>query len=216
MTGDIPLFDVPAALSMLPALLYAARLTALAAILGFALALIFGLVAFLMGRRARRVTRFVRGTPLLVQLYFTYYLLPSAGIRLSALTGGVLVIGLHFGCYVAEVYRAGFEAVPPGQREAATALGLPWLLRLRLVVLPQALRLMLPALGNYLIAIFKETPLLSALGVPEMMMRAQLIGAETFQYLEVMTLVGVIFFVMSTGASILLHGLERRMTRTPR
>jgi polar amino acid transport system permease protein len=72
---------------------------------------------------------------------------------------------------------------------------------------------MLPALGNYLIAIFKETPLLSALGVPEMMMRAQLIGAETFQYLEVMTVVGVIFFVISTGASVLLHALEQRMAR---
>jgi polar amino acid transport system permease protein len=216
MTGDIPLFDVQAAWSMLPALLYAARLTFLAALLGFALALVFGFVAYLMGRRARRVTRFVRGTPLLVQLYFTYYLLPSAGIRLSAMTGGVLVIGLHFGCYIAEVYRAGFAAVPPGQKEAAAALGLSRLLRLRLVILPQAIRPMLPALGNYLIAIFKETPLLSALGVPEMVMRAQLIGAETFQYLEVMTMVGVIFFVISTGASVLLHALERKLTAKPR
>jgi len=213
MTDDIPLFDFPAAWSMVPALLYAARLTFLAAILGFALALIFGLGAYLMGRRARRVTRFVRGTPLLVQLYFTYYVLPSAGIRLSAMTGGVLVIGLHFGCYVAEVYRAGFASVPPGQREAAAALGLSRPLSFRLVVLPQAIRPMLPALGNYLIAIFKETPLLSALGVPELMMRAQLIGAETFQYLEVMTLVGLIFFVISTGASVLLHALEQRMAR---
>jgi polar amino acid transport system permease protein len=74
---------------------------------------------------------------------------------------------------------------------------------------------MVPALGNYLIAIFKETPLLSALGVPEMVLRAQLIGAETFQYLEVMTLVGVIFLVISLGASALLHGLERKMARRP-
>jgi polar amino acid transport system permease protein len=213
MTDDIPLFDFAAAWSMLPALLHAARLTFLAAVLGFTLALIFGLAAYLMGRWARRVTRFVRGTPLLVQLYFTYYVLPSAGIRLSAITGGVLVIGLHFGCYVAEVYRAGFASVPPGQREAAAALGLSGMLILRMVVLPQAIRPMLPALGNYLIAIFKETPLLSALGVPEMMMRAQLIGAETFQYLEVMTVVGVIFFVISTGASVLLHALEQRMAR---
>ena len=213
MTGDIPLFDVQAALAMLPALLYAAQLTLLAAILGFVLALIFGLVTYLLGRRARRFARFVRGTPLLVQLYFTYYLLPYAGIRLSALTGGVLVIGLHFGCYVAEVYRAGFAAVPPGQIEAAAALGLPRLLILRLVLLPQAVRPMLPALGNYLIAIFKETPLLSALGIPEMMMRAELIGAETFQYLEVMTMVGLIFFVISTGASVLLRRLERRMAQ---
>jgi polar amino acid transport system permease protein len=129
------------------------------------------------------------------------------------MTGGVLVIGLHFGCYVAEVYRAGFAAVPPGQLEAAAALGLTRLNSLRLVILPQAIRPMLPALGNYLIAIFKETPLLSALGVPELVMRAELIGAETFQYLEVMTLVGVIFFVVSTGASVLLHGLEQKMTR---
>jgi len=148
MTGDIPLFDFPAAWSMLPALLYAARLTFVAAIVGFALALVFGLVAYLLGRRARRITRFVRGTPLLVQLYVTYYLLPSAGIRLSAMTGGVLVIGMHFGCYVAEVYRAGFAAVPPGQLEAAKALGLSKLLSLRLVILPQAIPPMLPALGN--------------------------------------------------------------------
>ena len=216
MTGDIPLFDVQAALSMLPALLYAARLTLLAAILGFVLALIFGLVTYFLGRRARRFARFVRGTPLLVQLYFSYYLLPYAGIRLSALTGGVLVMGLHFGCYVAEVYRAGFDAVPPGQTEAAAALGLPRLLSLRLVLLPQAVRPMLPALGNYLIAIFKETPLLSALGIPEMVMRAELIGAETFQYLEVMTMVGLIFFVISTGASVLLRRLERRLAPNSR
>jgi len=215
MSAGVPLFDVAAAWSMLPALLYAARLTLLAAILGFALALGVGLAAYLLGRRAHGFVRLVRGTPLLVQLYFGYYVLPSVGIRLSAMTGGVLVLGLHFGCYVAEVYRAGFAAVPRGQYEAAAALGLSRVARLRLVILPQAIRPMVPALGNYLIAIFKETPLLSALGVPEMVLRAQLIGAETFQYLEVMTLVGVIFLVISLGASALLHGLERKMARRP-
>jgi polar amino acid transport system permease protein len=140
MSAGVPLFDVAAAWSMLPALLYAARLTLLAAILGFALALGFGLAAYLLGRRASRFIRLVRGTPLLVQLYFGYYVLPSVGIRLSAMTGGVLVLGLHFGCYVAEVYRAGFAAVPRGQFEAAAALGLSRVARLRLVILPQAIR----------------------------------------------------------------------------
>ena len=202
-------FDITAAWGMLPALLVAARLTVLAAIAGFALALAVGLAAYLSGPLAGRVTRFIRGTPLLIQLYVVYYILPSAGIRLSALTGGILVLGVHFGCYVAEVYRAGFTAVSSGQRDAAKALGLSSFTRLRLVILPQAVPPMLPAFGNYFIAIFKETPLLSAIGVPELLLRAKIIGAETFDYLEVMTLVGVIFLVLSVSASILVYRLER-------
>jgi polar amino acid transport system permease protein len=205
-----PLFDPAAAWAMLPELLWAARLTLLATLLGFTLALAIGLVACLGGARVRGAARLIRGTPLLVQLYFVYYMLPATGLRLPALTAGVLVIGLHYGCYLSEVYRAGFAALEPGQRDAAAALGLSRLQGLRLVVLPQIVPPLLPVLGNHLIAMLKETPLLSALGVPELLLRAKMIGAETFRYMEAMSLVGLIFLALSLAGSLAVGWLTRR------
>src|SRR5690606_15524227 len=154
--------------SVLPPLLRAFVVTLEASLAGFVLAAILGLVWAVSRMAPVRIVagtvfwivEFVRSTPLLIQLYFLYYVLPEYGVVLSPLAIGILALGLHYSCYTAEVYRAGIEAVPTGQWEAARALNLtPRAIWLR-IVLPQALPPAVPVLGNYLIAIFKETPLL--------------------------------------------------------
>jgi polar amino acid transport system permease protein len=158
----------------------------------------------------------IRSTPLLVQVYFLYYVLPNWGITMTAWQTGVLALGLHYGCYLSEVYRAGFEAVAQGQREAAIALNFSRFDRFRDIVLPQALRPIAPALGNYLIGMFKETPILFVISVHEMLSVAKLIGSETFRYTEPYTIVGAIFLAMSLAAAALVQKLERRLGRWAR
>ena len=143
------------------------------------------------------MVEFIRSTPLLIQIFFLFFVLPEFGIVLDAFTAGVLALGLHYGAYCSEVYRAGLEAVPRGQWEAATALNLDQLATFRDIILPQALPPVVPALGNYLVALFKETPLLSAIAVLELMQTAKILGSETFRYNEPITLVGLFFLAMS-------------------
>ncbi|MFC8272353.1 ectoine/hydroxyectoine ABC transporter permease subunit EhuD [Streptomyces sp. NPDC057271] len=157
------------------------------------------------------VTEFIRTTPLLVQLFFLFFVLPEWGVKLSALATGTLAIGLHYSTYTAQVYRAGIDAVPVGQWEAAKALSLPrhrtWLT----VILPQALRRITPALGNYVIAMLKDTPILAGIGVLELLQQSRLESAATFQYTEPLTVVGVAFVLIAYPASLLLRTLERRL-----
>ena len=217
--NDLPLFDWKFALEILPALLNAAVYTVGITIAGFALALVGGLLLALMRRAKARllvwpattVIEFVRSTPLLIQLYFLFYVLPEFGLTLSALTAGTLGIGLHYSCYIAEVYRAGLNGVPRGQWEAATALSLsPWNIY-RNVVLPQAIRPIVPALGNYLVAMFKDTPVLSAITVVELMLQAKNIGSQSFRYVEPITLAGLFFLIISIFVAMLVRKLEARL-----
>ncbi|MEB3962596.1 ectoine/hydroxyectoine ABC transporter permease subunit EhuD [Streptomyces kunmingensis] len=157
------------------------------------------------------ITEFIRNTPLLVQLFFLYFVLPEAGIQFSAFTTGVVAIGLHYSTYTAQVYRAGIEAVPVGQWEAARALSLSYRRTWSAVILPQAIRRVVPALGNYVVAMLKDTPLLAGIGVLELLQRSRLEAAKTFQYTEALTVVGVAFIVISYLASLLLRSLERRL-----
>ncbi len=206
-------------LEILPALARAAVVTVEATILGFILAAILGLVLAL-GRMSRNswiswpvagFVEFIRSTPLLIQIYFLFFVLPEFGVTLSPLTAGVLAIGVHYATYCSEVYRAGLENIPKGQWEAATALNLSPYYTFRDIIIPQAIPPVVPALGNYLIALFKETPLLSAIGVLELMQTAKIIGSETFQYLEPITLVGVFFLVMSLISAALIRQVEYRL-----
>ncbi|MEU3447413.1 ectoine/hydroxyectoine ABC transporter permease subunit EhuD [Streptomyces thermolilacinus] len=157
------------------------------------------------------VTEFVRTTPLLVQLFFLYFVLPEWGVQFSALTTGTLAIGLHYSTYTAQVYKAGIDAVPAGQWEAARALSLPAHRTWSAVILPQAVRRVAPALGNYVIAMLKDTPLLAGISVLEMLQRARLESADTFQYTEPLTVVGVAFILIAYPASLLVRTLERRL-----
>jgi polar amino acid transport system permease protein len=204
-----------------PQILSAITITIEATLIGSAIAMVLGLL-LAIGRRSRNrliawpiasFIEFVRSTPLLVQLYFLFFVLPSLGVTLAPLTAGVIGLGLHYATYTSETYRAGIESVPRGQWEAARALNLSWRRTWTSVVLPQAVPAVIPALGNYINAMFKDTPLLSAITVIELLGKAQNIGSQTFRYLEPVTEVGVLFLVLSLTAAFLVRRLEIRLAR---
>ena len=213
------MWDWGYAVDILPDLLKALRITIEATLLGSAIAMVLGLVLAIGRRSRRRLVRlpvagfveFVRSTPLLVQLYFIFFVLPDLGLTLSPLVAGVIGLGLHYSTYTSEVYRAGIEGVPRGQWEAALALNFPARRTWTSVVLPQAIPAVVPALGNYLIAMFKDTPLLSAITVVELLNEAQELGSRTFKYIEPITLVGVLFLVVSLISALLIRRLESRL-----
>jgi polar amino acid transport system permease protein len=209
---------------IMPTLVEGVKITILATILGSALAAIVGLAIALARRSPNRyvsrsvgfAAEFIRGTPLLVQLYFIFYVLPDAGILLPPLVAGVIGLGLHYGTYTAEVYRAGIDNVPRGQWEAAKACNLNASQTWTRIILPQALPPMIPALANYFIAMFKETPLLSAITVLELMNQAKSVANSYYRYIEPMTLVGAFFLAISLVSVLLLRWLERRYGRIER
>lgn len=195
------------------------KVTLLATVLGSAVAFVLGLIFALLRRvRLQVISRpvgwfieFVRSTPVLVQLLFLFLVLPQFGIVLPAFMIGVIGLGVHYATYTSEVYRAGIDGVPKGQWEAATALSLPARRKWQDVILPQAIRNVLPALGNYVISMFKETPFLIAITVVEMVATAREIGALNFQYLEPFTLAGLIFLLASYPSAVLIRKLEIRL-----
>ncbi len=204
-----------------PTLIEGVKITILATLLGSILAAIVGLgIALLRRSKNRLISRsvgflaeFIRGTPLLVQLYFIFYVLPDAGITLAPLVAGVIGLGLHYGTYTAEVYRAGIDNVPRGQWEAARACNLNSTQTWTRVILPQAVPPMIPAFANYFIAMFKETPLLSAITVLELMNQAKSVANSSYRYIEPITLVGAFFLAISLVSVVLLRWLERRYGR---
>jgi polar amino acid transport system permease protein len=157
------------------------------------------------------VMEFFRATPLLVQLYFLFFVLPNFGLTLSPFATGVIALGLHYGAYASEAYRAGLESVPKGQWEAAVALNYDRYGLYRHVVLPQALPPVVPSLGNIVIAMLKDTPVLSAVTVTELMFVANQIGSERFQYTEPITAAAVIYLVLSLVATVAIQAVERRL-----
>lgn len=211
-----PIFDWAFAAEILPDLLAALPITVGATVLGSVIALPLGLVWAVARRSPVRplagavggLVDFIRNTPLLIQIYFFYYALPQVGPTLSPLTTGIIALGLHYSTYTSEVYRAGIEGVPTGQWQAARSLGFSRWQTWRRVVLPQAIPPVVPALGNYVIAMFKDSPLLASITVLELLQTAKVIGAEQFRYLEPLTLVGVLFLLLSLVASRLVNAVE--------
>ncbi|PTW92926.1 ectoine/hydroxyectoine ABC transporter permease subunit EhuD [Achromobacter mucicolens] len=216
-----PIFDWSFALEILPTLGSALVITIQATVLGMLVAVTLGLVLAMLRRSRLRLVsmptaffiEFVRSTPLLVQMYFLFYVLPLTGAQMSPLMTGIVALGLHYATYCAEVYRAGIEAVPRGQWEAATALNMSRWRTAVGVVLPQAIPPVVPALGNYLVAMFKDTPLLSAITVVELLQQSKMIGSATFRYTEPLTLVGLLFLALSLVAAWGVRGLEARLQR---
>ena len=213
------IWDWAYAWEILPILAEASVVTLQATLMGFVLALLLGLV-FAVGRMAgpawlrmavAGLVEFVRSTPLLIQIFFLYYVMPEFGLTIDAMPAGVLALGLHYGAYCSEVYRAGLENVPKGQWEASLALNLSPLTTFKDVILPQAIPPIVPALGNYLVALFKETPLLSVIAVLELMQTAKILGSESFQYTEPITLVGLFFLVFSLVSAALIRRVEQRL-----
>ncbi|MCB1470066.1 MAG: ectoine/hydroxyectoine ABC transporter permease subunit EhuD [Rhizobiaceae bacterium] len=199
---------------ILPRLIVATGNTLLAAGLGYGIAVVLGLILALAQRTpsraltlaVREAAEFIRSTPLVLQIFFVFYVGPQFGLRLSPWTAGMIAIGLHYAAYLSEVYRGGLESVPKGQWEAATSLNLSTARTYFRVIIPQALPPSLAGMGNYLVGIFKDTPMLSVIGVAELMHTANAIGSETYRFLEPYTLVGVIFLAISlpTAAGIRL------------
>src|ERR1700722_4075857 len=152
----------------------------------------------------------MRGTPLLLQLIYIYYVLPEVGIRLNAFVAGVVGLSLNYSAYISEVYRGGILAVPKGQHDAAAALGMTRVLAMRRIVLPQAIRIVIPTLGNYFISLFKDTALCSVVSIQEVVFTAQIVAARNFQYFTLYTVVAAMYFLVSFPAARLVGWLERR------
>ena len=209
------------AFEILPKMLWATLNTIMAAGIGYSIALIVGLL-FLLGQRTRfkiiniinrEIIEFIRSTPLLIQLFFVYFVLPQFGITLSAWVCGMITIGLHFGTYLSEVYRGALEGVPKTQWEACRALNFTTFYTYRRIVLPQAFPIAIPGMGNYLVGIFKDTPLLSTIGVAELFHAATAVGGYHYRYLEPYTIVGIIFLILSVPAAMGIRKLERSVNK---
>ncbi|WP_161878400.1 ectoine/hydroxyectoine ABC transporter permease subunit EhuD [Alkalibacterium sp. MB6] len=212
-------WDWSYAFDILPEIASALSVTISATVVGFILALVLGLIWTLLIRSTNKIVhhvangivRFIRNTPLLVQLYFIFYVFPSIGIALDPFTAGVIGLGVHYSTYLSEVFRSGIESVGPGQWEVATALNFTKRKTWTRIILPQAIPPVIPVIGNYFITMFKETPLLSAITLVEILQTAQNIGASTFRYTEPLTIVGVLFLVLSYPASLLIRRLELKI-----
>ena len=206
---------------VMPYLLDGAVVTVQISVVSMLLALVLGLVAAIGRLSRRRIWRLlagfyievVRGTPLLVQLFIVYYGLPAYGIRLEPFMAGFLTLGVHYGAYLSEVYRAGILAVDRGQWEAAASIGMGRTMILREIILPQAVRTILPPIGNYFISMLKDSALVTTISVTELLRSGQLRVAVTFRPMEIYLMVAAIYLAMSYPLSLLTRALERRASR---
>ncbi len=207
------------AAEFLPILLQGAVITVEVTLLSFALSSVIGLVLALMKVSHWRgvsvaggtVVNVIRGLPIIVQLFYIYFVLPDFGVQLSAFQAGVIGLGIAYSAYQAENFRAGIEAVDHGQLEAAQALGMRTPLMMRRVVLPQAFRIALPPYGNTLVMMLKDSSLVSTITVAEMTRAGQLIASSTFQNMTVYTLVALLYLAMSLPLVYALRRLERHL-----
>ena len=201
---------------VLPRLIKYIPITIEATLLGFLIAVILGLFLAigriskntLISKPVTEIVEFIRGTPLLVQIFFLFFILPDYGIVMPAFLTGVLALGILYSTYCSEVYRAGLENIPRGQWEASIALNLSPFRTFKDIIIPQAIPPIIPPLGNYLIAMFKDTPLLSFIAVVEIMQEAKIIGSEWYVFREPMTVVGIFFLLMSLVAAFGVRRIE--------
>jgi len=211
-------WDWSYAWSVLPSLLEGLKITVFATVIGSAIAVVFGLVLCML--RLARVpvvsqvvwflVEFLRGTPFLVQLYFIFYVLPHYGILFSPLTTGVIALGIYGSARAAEFYRVALETIPTGQWEACLTLGLPIRHVWTGVIFPQMWPIAVPMLGNLVIAMFKDTAILSTITVLELVARAKDAGFQSFRYLEPLTMAGLLFWIVSYAAARGIRYLESR------
>ncbi|CAM5189682.1 Polar amino acid transport system permease protein OS=Castellaniella defragrans OX=75697 GN=HNR28_000823 PE=3 SV=1 [Castellaniella defragrans] len=207
--------------SILPILLRGLWVTLEATVLGFAVGAVLGLIlAALKSARlriiawpARVLNEFLRDTPLLVQLFFLYYVLPDYGLVLPAFLTGALALGVQYSAYMSEVYRAGLESIARGQTEAARALDISPLRIFGVIVLPQAIPRIIPALGNYLVSIMKDVPVLSVVSILEVLNVARIIGDRSFNYMVPLTMVGVLYLILTLVASAGVRILDEHLPK---
>ena len=211
-------FDFSFALSTVPTILGAIGTTLLVALISCLGAASIGFCFEMMrrsggpsGYAVRFLIDFIRATPVLAWLYFLYFVLPFYGIRLGALTVGILGLSLYFSGYLAEVFKAGIDAIPRGQPEAARAIGLGRRDTVIFVMAPQMLRNIAAPMGNYFVSILKATPYLAVLAVPEMLGRAFDIASDTYRYAEPLMVAGILFLILALAISHAVKRLERRL-----
>lgn len=206
------------AAEFLPILLEGLRLTLIVTAGSLVLSTVLGLVWALMrvsGVRAlvwisKAVVNLIRGIPIIVQLFYIYFVLPEFGIKLSALQAAILGLGIAYSAYQAENFRAGIEAIDFGQIEAAQSLGMSWAMTMRRVILPQAFRIVLPPYGNTMIMMLKDSSQASTITVAELALKGQMIASSTFKNGTVFTLVALLYLCMSVPLILLVGWLERR------
>ncbi len=213
------MFQLDDMISFLPDLLRGAWVTIMVSLLSFALALVFGLLFGLM--RLSRVwpvrsvaamyIQFIRGTPLLLQLFFIYYVLPYAGITLTPFVSGTIGLTMNYSAYMAEVFRSGIQAIPKGQTEAGQAVGMSRRLLMRRIILPQAIRVIIPPLGNFFVSIFKDSALVSVITMRDLMFSGELLASATFKHFEIFTMVAVIYFLISYPTAKFVEWIEVKL-----
>jgi ectoine/hydroxyectoine ABC transporter permease protein EhuD len=196
------------------------QVTVVLTVCGMALALAIGMLLALarLDRRRRLLAvpaavfvELIRGSPLLLQLFYIFYVFPFFGLRLDKFEAGILGLGINYGAYLSEVFRGGIEAVDHGQWEASRALGMrPWHYMPR-VILPQAIRIVIPPVGNYFISMFKDTALVSTISIGELLFRGQLLAAENFRYLQIYSFIFVLYLLISYPASLGVRALEQAL-----
>ena len=210
--------DFTAVVPRLPYLLKAAWVTVEASVLVLFFGTLFGIVMGVLRVSPIKIVRFaaatyiniIRGTPLLIQLFLIYFGLPSLGINLSAFFSGILGMSINSAGYVGEIVRGGIEAIPKGQWEAGKVLGLSYLKTMHFVVMPQAIRNMLPAFGNEFVSLIKESSLLSTLAITELTMAGQQVRSATYASFETFIVVGIMYFCMTSVATGCLRLVERK------
>lgn len=202
----------------MPILLQGAWLTILVTLGSLLLSTVLGLVWAVMrvsgipllANLSAAIINVLRGIPIIVILFFLYFVMPDVGISLSALQAGIIGLGIAYSAYQAENFRAGIEAVDAGQVEAARAMGMGWGLMMRRVVLPQAIKIVLPPYGNIMIMMLKDSSQASTITVAELALQGKMIATSTFQNATVFTLVALIYLVMCVPLILLVRHLEKR------
>jgi len=205
-------------------LLEASLVTIELSLLAIVLGLILGLFAALMKISKIKPLMWladfyiwvIRGTPILVQIFLVYYGLPQIGIELSAFTSSVIALGVNAGAYIAEIYRGGIMSVPKGQTEAAESLGMTYTTIMRRIVLPQAFRVSIPALGNQAISMLKDSSIASLVTVSELMMVSQRFAATNYAFIEFYLTAAALYLLMTTILSYFLKKIEFRMSQSER
>lgn len=211
-------FDYTFAIDIVPTIFKALDTTLLVAVLSSIGAATIGFTlevtrrsGRLIGYVMRFVIDFIRSTPVLAQLYFLFFVLPFYGITLPAMVVGVLGLSVYFSGYLAEVFKAGIDAIPSGQWDAATALGLTKLDTIIFVIAPQMLRNIAAPMGNYFVSVLKATPYLAVIAVPEMLGSGFDIASDTFRYAEPLVVVGILFLILAISIAQLVKLLEARL-----
>jgi len=213
------LFDFKMLWDNFPYLLNGAVISLQVTVLAIVFGIILGLIVALGRLSGSWIIRFIctafvefiRGTPLLVQIYIVYFALPQLGIQLGPIPAGVLAIGVNSGAYNSEIFRGGIQSIDKGQTEAAKSQGMTYWQTMRYIILPQALRRIIPPLGNEFVTLIKDSSLVSVMSVHELTFRANLVAARTYNFFTMYIGTAIIYFVMTFITSKMLGLLERRL-----